>query len=231
MSGGPQRTSMFAAGWLLFQRDMRLALRRWQQVAEPLMFFVMVTTLFPLASRPELSLLRDLAPGALWVAALLSSLIAADTLLKSDAQDGTLEQLVLCGQPLTLLMLSKTAAHWVLSGFPLVLVTPLIATALGAPASALIVIVGGIAMGTLTLSLLGAIGAALTVGLRRGHLLLSLMVLPLAMPLLIFGARSTELAIAGQDAAAPLYLVAALMVLALTLAPLTTAAAARISIE
>jgi heme exporter protein B len=200
-------------------------------VADPLVFFVMVTTLFPLALSPELSRLRDVAPGVLWVAALLSSLLAADSLLKSDAQDGTLEQYVLSGQPLTWLLLAKTAAHWMLSGVPLVLMSPLVALALGAPTSALDTVIASLLMGTLTLSLLGAIGAALTIGLRRGSLLLALLVLPLAMPLLIFGARAVELAIAGEPVAGPMYLLGALLVLTLTLAPLTTAAAVRISID
>ena len=224
-------TTALRAGWLLFERDLRLALRRWEHVADPLVFFLMVTTLFPLALSPELSRLRDVAPGVLWVAALLSSLLAADTLLKSDAQDGTLEQYLLSGQPLTLLLLAKTAAHWILTGLPLVLVSPLVAVALGAPAESLDTIMLGLTIGTLTLSLLGAIGAALTIGLRRGSLLLSLLVMPLAMPLLIFGARSSELAIGGHDAAGPLYLLASLLVLAVTLAPLTAAAAVRISID
>ncbi len=231
MSANAVHTSALAAAGLLFRRDLRLAFRRWEQVADPLVFFLMVTTLFPLSLSPELSQLRHSASGVLWVAALLSSLVAADSLLKSDAQDGTLEQYVLSGQPLTLLLFAKTAAHWVLSGLPLVLVAPGVALALGVPGSALKVVIAGLAMGTITLSFLGAIGAALTIGLRRGHLLLSLLVLPLSMPLLIFGARSTELAIAGESAKGALYLVAALMVLAGTLAPLTTAAAARISIE
>jgi heme exporter protein B len=224
-------TSSFVAGRLLFERDLRLAMRRWDQVADPLVFFVMVTTLFPLALSPELSRLREVAPGVLWVAALLSSLLAADSLLRSDAQDGTLEQYVLSGQPLTWLLLAKTAAHWMLSGLPLVLMSPLVALALGVPTDALDTVIASLLMGTLTLSLLGAIGAALTIGLRRGSLLLALLVLPLAMPLLIFGARAVELAIAGEPVAGPTYLLAALLVLTLTLAPLTTAAAVRISID
>jgi heme exporter protein B len=225
------RTSSLAAAVLLFRRDVRLAFRRWEQIADPLIFFLMVTTLFPLALSPELSQLRAVAPGVLWVAALLSSLIAADSLLKSDMADGTLEQYLLSGQPLTLMLFAKTAAHWMLSGLPLVLLSPVVAMALGVPGSALATTLWGLLMGTITLSLLGAIGAALTIGLRRGHLLLSLLVLPLAMPLLIFGARSTELAIAGENPAGALYLVAALMVLALTLAPLSTAAATRIGVD
>lgn len=224
-------TSSLAAGQLLFQRDLRLAWRRWDQVTDPLVFFLMVTTLFPLALSPELSRLRDVAPGVLWVAALLSSLLAADSLLKSDAQDGTLEQYVLSGQPLTLLLLAKTAAHWILSGLPLVLISPLVASALGVPGHALGIVMMSLVLGTLTLSLIGAIGAALTIGLRRGSLLLALLVLPLAMPLLIFGARAVELAIIGEAAGGPLYLLAAMLVLAVTLAPLTAAAAVRISID
>jgi heme exporter protein B len=229
--GARTATSALGAALLLFERDLRLALRRWEQVGDPLVFFLMITTLFPLALSPELSRLRDIAPGVLWVAALLSSLLAADSLLKSDSQDGTLEQYVLSGQPLTLLLLAKTAAHWILTGLPLVLISPLVAIALGAPGGSLETIMFGLTLGTLTLSLLGAIGAALTIGLRRGSLLLSLLVLPLAMPLLIFGARSSELAIAGLDASAPLYLLASLLVLAITLAPLTAAAAVRISLD
>ncbi len=224
-------TNPLAAGRLLFERDLRLAMRRWDHVTDPLVFFLMVTTLFPLALSPELSRLRDVAPGVLWVAALLSSLLAADSLLKSDAQDGTLEQYVLSGQPLTWLLLAKTAAHWILSGLPLVLMSPVVALALGVPTSALATIIMSLLIGTLTLSLLGAIGAGLTIGLRRGSLLLALLVLPLALPLLIFGARSIELAIAGERVAGPMFLLAALLVLALTLAPLTAAAAVRISID
>ncbi len=224
-------TRALTAGRLIFERDLRLAMRRWGQVADPLVFFLIVTTLFPLGLSPELSRLRDVAPGVLWVAALLSSLLAADSLLKSDAQDGTLEQYVLSGQPLTWLLLAKTAAHWVLSGLPLVLLSPLVAIALGVPGHALGVVVCSLMLGTLTLSLLGAIGAALTIGLRRGSLLLSLLVLPLAMPLLIFGARAVELAMTSEPVAGPMYLLGALCVMAFTLAPLTAAAAVRISID
>lgn len=224
-------TGSLTAGRLVMERDLRLALRRWDQVTDPLVFFLMVTTLFPLALSPELPRLREVAPGVLWVAALLSSLLASDSLLKSDAQDGTLEQYVLSGQPLTWLLLAKTAAHWMLSGLPLVLISPLVALALGVPPAALGIVIASLLIGTLTLSLLGAIGAGLTIGLRRGSLLLALLVLPLAMPLLIFGARAVELAVAGEPVAGPMYLLAALLALALTLAPVTAAAAVRISID
>ncbi len=152
-----QPTHVLTAGRLIFERDLRLAMRRWGQVADPLVFFLIVTTLFPLGLSPELSHLRDVAPGVLWVAALLSSLLAADSLLKSDAQDGSLEQYVLSGQPLTWMRppLAKIAAHWVLSGLPLVLISPLVAIALGVPGRALDVVVISLLFGTLTLSLLG----------------------------------------------------------------------------
>jgi heme exporter protein B len=195
------------------------------------MFFVIVTTLFPLALTPELSRLRDVAPGVLWVGALLSSLLALDFLFRDDAHDGTLEQFVLSGQPLTALLLAKTFAHWLLSGLPLALSAPLIGIALGVPATAMSGVLVALVLGTVTLSLLGSATAGLTLGARRGGVLLSLLTLPLAVPVLIFGARATELAIMGESAAAPLYLLGALAVLALTLAPVAAAAAVRIGME
>ena len=215
----------------LMQRDLRVALRRSGDTLQPLGFFVVVTTLFPLALDPALSLLRDIAPAALWVGALLASLLALDLLFREDAQDGTLEQLALCGQPLTGLLLVKTAVHWLLTGLPLVLVAPLAATALAAPVSAVPPILGSLLLGTVTLSLIGAVGAGLTMGMKRNGSLLALLVLPLAVPVLIFGARATALAIAGQSASAPLYLLGAMAVLTVTLAPWAVAAAVRIGLE
>jgi heme exporter protein B len=167
----------------------------------------------------------------LWVAALLSSLLALEFLFRDDAQDGTLEQYALSGRSLTWLLFAKTAAHWVLTGVPLALIAPLAGVALGAPGHSLSGIVVTIAIGTLALSLLGSIGAALTVGVKRSGVLLSLLTLPLAVPILIFGARATELAIRNEAFAAPLELLAAIVVLCLTLAPLAAAAAVRISLE
>jgi heme exporter protein B len=178
-----------------------------------------------------LSQLRDIAPGALWVAALLSSLLALDGLFRADAEDGTLEQLALSGQSLTLIVMVKTFAHWLVSGAALVALAPLVATALGVPGDALLATMLGLALGTFTLSWLGSIGAALTVGLRRGSVLLSLIVLPLAMPLLIFGANSTDRAIAGEDPGGGLLFLAALCVLSTTLAPFAATAALRINLE
>jgi heme exporter protein B len=223
--------SAWRAGWLLTRRDLRLAMRRRGEWLQPLMFFVIVATLFPLTMDPEMSQLRDVAPGVLWVAALLSSLLALDLLFRDDAQDGSLEQLALAAVPFAWLLLAKTSAHWLLTGLPLVVVAPLVATALGVPAAALPSVAGALALGTVALSLVGAIGAGLTLGLRRGGALLALLVLPLCVPILIFGAHAAALAINGQSIAGALYLLAAFTMLAATLAPLAVAAAVRIGLE
>jgi heme exporter protein B len=165
------------------------------------------------------------------VAALLSSLLALESVFRSDVDDGTLEQWVLSGQPLGWLLTAKMVAHWLVTGLPLVLISPAVAVALGLPASVWPVLMLSLALGTATLSVLGGIGAALTVGARRGSVLLSLLVLPLAMPLLIFGARAAEQALAGQSAAGPLELLAAMFFLAWSLGPLAMSAAIRISVE
>jgi heme exporter protein B len=213
------------------QRDLRLAMRRPGEWLQPLIFFLVVTTLFPLATDPQLSRLRDMAPAALWVAALLSSLLALELLFREDGQDGSLEQLAVSGLPLAWLLLAKCCVHWLLTGLPLVLVAPLVATALGAPYAAIPGVLGALLVGSVTLSLIGAVGAGLTLGLRRGGVLMALLVLPLAVPVLIFGARATALAIALEPMAAPMYLLAAIAVLSATLAPLAAAAAVRISLE
>ncbi len=224
-------TSAPQATWLLYRRDLVLAFRHWDQVLQPIVFFAMITTLFPLAFDPELGALREIAGGVLWVAALLAALLGLDFLFRADHVDGALEQMLLSGQPLSLLALAKGFAHWTICGLPLVLVSPLAAIALGVPMDALCAVMLSIALGTGILSAIGAIGAALTLGLRRGSMLLSLLVLPLAMPALIFGARAIDLAVHGDSARGPLLLLAAMLVLALTLAPLAIAAALRISAE
>jgi heme exporter protein B len=216
---------------LILRRELRLSFRRPDQLLQPLVFFLIVTTLFPLGLSAQLSLLRDMAPAVLWVAALLSSLLSLDSLFKSDADDGTLEQLALSGQGLTVVVMAKTLAHWLLTGLALVLVSPIVGTALGIPAAAFATMLLSLGLGTLTLSWLGAIGAGLTIGVRRGNVLLSLIVLPLAMPLLIFGAGATDRAIAGSGAAGAVYFLAALCVLTCTLAPFAAAAALRITLE
>jgi heme exporter protein B len=223
--------SAWQAFWLIVHRELRLSFRRPEQLLQPLVFFLIVTTLFPLGLSLQLSLLRDIAPGVLWVAALLSALLSLDSLFKSDADDGTLEQLALCGHGLTVIAAAKTLAHWLVTGLALVLVAPIVGTALGIPTGAFATMLGSLALGTLTLSWLGAIGAGLTIGLRRGNVLLSLIVLPLATPLLIFGAAATERAISGSPVAGALYFLAALCVFTCTLAPFAAATALRITLE
>ncbi|MCC5861735.1 MAG: heme exporter protein CcmB [Gammaproteobacteria bacterium] len=221
----------WTAAGALARRDLRAALRRWGELALPLCFFVIVLTLFPLGLAPERDTLAAIGPGVLWVAALLASLLALETLFRGDMDDGSMEQLVLSPQPLALLALVKALIHWLLSGLPLVLLTPLVAQAFYLPTDALWVLALALLLATPTLSLIGAVAAALTASLRRGAGVLGILVLPLAVPLLVFGARATDLAIQGQSAAGPLYLLAALLALAITLAPLAIAAALRISVD
>ncbi len=225
------RASSLSAALAVFRRDLVLAARRPGEWLLPLGFFVLVSLLFPLALSPEPGRLRELAPAALWVSLLLASLLALDFLYREDARDGTLEQFALSGQSFTALLLAKTATHWMLTGLPLVLAGPLAVLALGAPASSVPGVLMALLLGSVTLSLIGAIGAALTLGTRRGGALLSLLVLPLVMPVLVFGARATAWSITGEDTTSAMFLLAAMGVLALTLAPLAAAAAVRISME
>ncbi|HTB66698.1 MAG TPA: heme exporter protein CcmB [Steroidobacteraceae bacterium] len=227
----PALTPPLMAARLVIARDLKLAFRRPEQLLHPLAFFVLVTTLFPLSVGPESSILRTLAPGALWVAALLAALLALDFLFRDDAQDGTLEQYALSGQSLTWLLLGKTAAHWLLTGVPLSVMAPLMGYTLGVPGRASVGIILTVALGSLALSFIGSIGAALTLGARRGGMLLAILILPLAAPILIFGSKATELAIRGETYVAPMELLGAIVVLSFTLAPLAAAAAVRISLE
>jgi heme exporter protein B len=227
----PATASAFEAARLVLARDMKLAFRRRSELLQPLVFFAIITTLFPLAISPDLARLRAIAPGVLWVAALLASLLALEFLFREDSHDGSLEQYAISGQSLTWLLFAKTVSHWLLTGLPLAIMTPLAGLALGVPVESVPGILAAIALGSVTLSLIGAIGAALTLGVRRSGVLLSLLTLPLAMPVLIFGARATDQAIRGADFSAALYLLAAMAVLGVTLAPLAAAAAVRISLE
>lgn len=226
-----QRAPTFSAAGLVFRRDLMLAWRRWDEVAQPLIFYVVVTTLFPLATTPDLAQLREISGGVVWVAALLASLLALESLFRSDVEDGTMEQWVMSGQPLGWLLLAKVASHWVLTGLPLVIIAPVVGTALGLPFEAWGTLVLSLLLGTATLSVLGGIGAALTVGVRRGSVLLSLLVLPLAMPLLIFGSRAVGMVMDGDSPSGPLQLLAAIFFLTLSLGPVAMSAAIRISVE
>ena len=211
------------------RRELLLAFKRPGDVLNPLFFFAIVSTLFPLAVGPATELLQAIGPGVVWVAALLAALLSLNSLFLTDLEDGSLDQLILSPQPLPLLVLGKTAAHWLVSGLPLVVVSPLIAITYQMPGNSMGVMMATLTLGTVSLSLLGSVGAALTVGLNRGNALLSLLVLPLAMPVLIFGARTVSLAAAGDAVAAGIYFLAAYCMLALSFAPFAAAAALKIS--
>jgi heme exporter protein B len=213
------------------RRDLLLVSKRPGDMLNPLFFFAMVCTLFPLAIGPRDDQLLLSGPGVLWVAALLAMLLSLNSLFLSDYEDGSLEQLLVSPLPLVVLALGKTLAHWLTTGLPLVLISPLLALTFQLPGESIGVLMTSLAFGTVSLSLLGSVGAALTVGLHRGTALLSLLILPLAMPVLIFGARTVSLAIAGDVYEGGLYALAAYAVGALSLAPFATAAALRISNE
>jgi len=212
-------------------RDLKLAYRRRGEMATPLMFFVLVTALFPLGLSPQPALLRTIGPGVVWVAALLAGLIGQESLFKGDHEDGSLEQLVLAPIPLELAALARVATHWLTTGLPIVLLSPLMGLFMGYPVQAMGTLVLSLLLGTIILSLLGAVGAALTVGLRQSGMLLPILVLPLAVPVLIFGTQAASQGVRGEDPAGALYLLAALLVLGLTLIPFAIAAAVRVSLE
>lgn len=212
-------------------RDLLVAHRRRADVMTTLIFFIIVASLFPLGVGSDTATLRMLGPGVVWVAALLAAMLSLGRLFASDYADGTLEQLTLAPQPLVILVLGKVKAHWLASGLPLVIVAPLLAFQYDLPSEALWVLLASLLLGTPTLSLIGAIGAALTLGLRSGGALLSLLVLPLYVPVLIFGAGAVEASIAGLGAGAHLSLLAALLLIALVFTPWATAVALRIAVE
>lgn len=213
------------------QRHLRGALRRPGDIVNPLVFFLMVVTLFPLGLGPDPDVLADLAPGIVWVVALLSSLLVSGRLFQSDFEDGTLEQLALAPHPLALSVLAEIASHWLLSGVVLALVSPVFALMLNMPGQAIPVLMASLLLGTLCLSLFGAIGAALTVGLRRGGVLLSLLIIPLTVPVLIFGTSAVREAVLGYDPSSWLALLGALGLVGLVVAPIAAAAGLRISLE
>ncbi|MGA9165084.1 MAG: heme exporter protein CcmB [Thiobacillus sp.] len=212
-------------------RDVLLAMRRRADVATTLFFFVIVASLFPLGVGPEPKLLRTMAPGILWVAALLASMLSLGRLFAEDYADGSLEQLVLAPEPLALVVIGKVVAHWLVSGLPLVLISPVIALQFDLPREAIVTLLQALLLGTPLLSLIGAIGAALTVGVRGGGVLISLLVLPLYVPVLIFGAGAVDASAIGMDAGGHLSILGALLLLGMVLAPWATAAALRISLE
>jgi heme exporter protein B len=215
----------------LFARDLRIALRRRTDTVAALVFFVIVVSLFPLGVGPEAQLLRSMAPGVVWVAALLASMLSLARLFADDHQDGTLEQLLLAAAPLPLLVASKIAAHWLCSGLLLALISPVLALQFGLAPPEIAVLAISLLLGTPLLSLIGAIGAALTVGVRGAGVLLSLLVLPLYIPVLIFGAGAVGASSAGLGVAGHFSLLAAMLLVASFLAPWAAAVALRIALE
>ena len=213
------------------RRDLLLAMRRKTEVLTALFFFVIVTSLFPLGIGPETALLRKIAPGVLWVGALLATMLGLQRMFAADHADGTLEQMVLSPSPLALLVSGKNIAHWLVSGLPLVVLAPILGIQFDLTAGELGILMLSLLLGTPVLSLVGSIGAALTLGVRGGGVLLSLLVLPLYVPALIFGAGAVQAYNSGLGAAGHLSLLAALLVMALFFAPWATTAALRIALE
>ena len=216
--------------WIVW-RDLILAWRRRSDILSTVFFFVIVVSLFPLGIGPETQLLRSIAPGVVWVAALLASMLSLGRLFANDYQDGTLEQLLLTPQPLFLVVLGKVLAHWIIAELPLVLIAPLVGAQFDLSRQTLWVLFVSLLLGTPILSLIGSVGAALTLGLRGGGVLISLLILPLYIPALIFGAGAVEATIMGVTPAPHLYLLGAFAIVSSLFAPWAASAALRISLE
>ena len=218
-----------AVFYLVLKRDLTIAMRHKDDIINPLLFFVIVITLFPLGIGPEAQTLSRIAPGIIWVAALLSTLLSLDRLFKSDHDDGSLEQMLLSPQPVFILVLAKVFAHWLITGLPLILIAPLLAVLLHLNEQSYGALMLTLLLGTPVLSLLGAIGVALTVGIKKGGVLLSLLVLPLYIPVLIFATSAIDTAALGLSYSGQLAIIAALFFGSLTLAPFAVGAALKVS--
>lgn len=222
---------MFTAWTQIFRRDLLIAFRRRSEIIHPIIFFVMVISLFPLAIGDDKALLQKIAPAIIWVTALLATMLSLDTLFRSDFEDGSLEQMTLLKTPLSFLVTAKIMAHWVITGLPLILITPLLAVLLYMPSESISMLLLTLLLGTPTLSLIGAVGIALTVGLRQGGVILSLLILPLYIPVLIFATLALQNAEQGFSAEAQIAMMLAILVLAITLSPFAIAAALKVSLN
>ncbi len=217
-------------GWLVW-RDLILAWRRRADVLATLFFFIIVVSLFPLGIGPERETLRTIAPGVVWVAALLASMLSLGRIFGNDYQDGTLEQLLLTTQPAYLVVLAKVLAHWIVAELPLVVIAPVLGLQFGLSQNGLVIVVVSLLLGTPVLSVIGSVGAALTLGLRAANVLVALLVLPLYIPVLIFGSGAVQASVTGSSSQAWLLLLAATLIVSLVFAPWATSAALRISVE
>ena len=221
-------TNVFVA---LVKRDLLLAFRHRAELFNPLMFFVLVVAIFPLGTGADSKLLQTMAPGIIWVAALLAAMLSLDAIFRSDFEDGSLELLLLNPHPTSILVLAKVFAHWLVTGLPLIIAAPLLAVFLGLDSSLISLLMVTLLLGTPVLSLIGAVAIALTVGLKRGGILLSLLVLPFYVPVLIFSTNAIEMAASGLPVVAQLWILASMLILAITLTPWPTAAALKLSLS
>ena len=217
--------------WILVQRDLLMAWRRSSDIFSVVMFFVLAVVLFPLGVGPELDTLRKIAPGIIWVAALLAAMLSLDQLFQSDADDGSLDLLVLAPIPLETIVIAKCCAHWMVTGLPLILVAPILGILLNLPLSGFAVMIITLVISTPTISLLGSVGAALTIGARRGGVLVALLILPLLTPILIMSANAVDLALVGLNYTPLIALLGAFFLICLVVCPFVAAAALRLAAE
>lgn len=222
---------MLQAFLIILQRDLILAIRHRAELMNPVLFFVLVVILFPLGVGAEISILAKIAPGVIWIAALLSALLSLDRIFRTDMEDGSLEQMLISAQPMSLLILAKIIAHWMITGLPVVLVGPLLALFLGLSMDGIETLFYTLLVGTPILSAIGSVGVALTVGLRRGGVILSLLVLPLYVPVLIFASQAVDAAAAGFPTVAPIAMLSALLLLSLSLTPWAASSALKMSVS
>jgi heme exporter protein B len=225
------RTSTTSAFWATLKRDFLVSFKRKNDIVNPFMFFLIVATLFPIGIGPDPTRLSEIAAGVLWISALLASMLSMDSLYRADFEDGSLEQLLLSPHPLFFMVLAKNISHWLISGLPVVLVSPLIAYMLKLPADAYGILFITLLLGTPVFSLLGSIGVALTVGLGSRGLILAVIILPMSVPILIFGTLAVQTSLNGASPAGYIALMLAVLAAALSLAPLASAAALRISVN
>ena len=217
--------------WILVQRDLLMAWRRSSDIFSVVMFFVLAVVLFPLGVGPELDTLRKIAPGIIWVAALLAAMLSLDQLFQSDADDGSLDLLLLAPIPLETIVIAKCCAHWMVTGLPLILVAPILGILLNLPLSGFAVMIITLVISTPTISLLGSVGAALTIGARRGGVLVALLILPLLTPILIMSANAVDLALVGLNYTPLIALLGAFFLICLVVSPFVAAAALRLAAE